>query len=426
VTVLTKVKEYKLASLECKALADKFAFFRNQEMLDSALQAAELKVRMSIALSLDESPLGDSEALLDYAEVLMDKGELEKGIVKVKEALVQVHPLNARSAACWNLLVKGLFLMELNEESLQAFDQGLTCLNFHWGQNHPFACLLANRLAELHARKMNFREALDLMKFSLLVCMKTIGPNHVFTAGVNMKIGQIQQSCGNPEISASYLEKAYLVFEAYHGLGSLITGKSAATLSEVLVSLGRYQEARKLISTSCQVYQSYLDKNDEVRASLFEKSKILNEFYFACLVGLVIGLKTNEFELVKIFADKLWTIISQSEDPDFMIVLQIIEYVLKAKLNLLGAKKTAKLNYFVTVKAKIQDTDLEAIKTNFLSPSFLISVECKGGIVTFIEKLVDKVSFYSDLSEKDINWLKLESSVSELKAMMEINTQICN
>ena len=426
VVIKSKVKTLKFDSLECKVLAGKLNYFKNIGNLDSALQAVDLKLKMSMALSSDETALGDSDVLLEYGEILIEKGEIDKAIVKAKEALVQNHPLNAKSANYWSLLMKGLFLKDLNEEAMQTFDQALASVNFHWGPNHPLTCRLVNNLGDLYMKKLEFNEALGLYKYSLAICMKTIGPNHPFTAQINMKLGQVHQNSGNIEASAVFIEKSFLVFEAVYGDESIVAGKAAAQLAEVMVSLGRYGEGKKLVSMACSVYQKHLDRNEEVKNNLYEKSHMLNEFYLACLVGLVIGLKTNEFEMIKSFADKLWKIVCHSEEPDFMIVLQIIEYVLKAKFNLIGPKKSAKLNYFVNVRAQIDDDELETSKNSFLSIDFLSNVQHKGGIVNYIDRLVEKVVYYSEFNEQEKmeNWVKIENSVTDLKAMMEINTHL--
>ena len=100
--------------------------------------------------------------------------------------------------------------------------------------------------------------------------------------------------------------------------------------------------------------------------------------------------------------------------------------MLKAKFNLIGPKKSAKLNYFVNVRAQIDDDELETSKNSFLSIDFLSNVQHKGGIVNYIDRLVEKVVYYSEFNEQEKmeNWVKIENSVTDLKAMMEINTHL--
>jgi len=272
----------------------------------------------------------------------------------------------------------------------------------------------------------NMSNALNLYKVSLAICMKTIGPNHIFTAQIHMKLAQFYLDSNLIEESFLVTEKAYLVYEAFYGKNSLITAKAATKLSEVQVNLGKYKEAKELVSKACTIYNNNLLRNEEIKSNLYEKSHILKEFYLACLVGLVVGLKTSDFGLVKVFSDKIWTIICQSENPDFSIVLQIIEYVLKAKLNLIGAKKSAKIEYFVNVKTKVNEDEVYLCSSSFITNDFIGKIERQGGIVVYIDKLVEKVLFFAEISEQEKSGSikKVLLAVCELKAMMEISHDI--
>lgn len=422
IVLAPKIKIYSLNNLECKILSEKTSYFKNIENFTSALQSCDLKLKISQALSLDNTPLGDTDTLIEIAEILLETGDLENCLIKSKESLVQLNPLHARSVRSWAVLMRALYSKDLQEEAFQCFQQALFALNFHWGPNHPLHCRLSCTLADLHMKQGNYTNALYLYKDSLAVCMKTIGPNHVFTAQINIKLAQFYLESNLMEEAFLCTEKAYLVYEAAYGKKSLITAKAATKLSEILINLGRYAHAKELIGKACVVYQNNLLKNENIKSNLYEKSHILNEFYLACLVGLVLGLKTSDYKLVKIFGDKIWTIVCQSENPDFSVVLQIIEYVLKAKFNLIGAKKSTKLQYFVNVKMKLNEDDVYYYSNNFITHSFICQVERRGGIVVHIDKLVEKVLFFSEMDEQEIieNSKKVLMSVSELKAMMEI------
>ena len=426
VNVVSKLKFYSLSNLECKLLSEKISYFKNIENFTSALQSCDLKLKISQALSLDQTPLGDPDVLIEIAEILLETGDLDNSLTKSKESLVQLNPLHAGSVRSWGVLMKALFLKDSQEEAFQAFQQGLFALNFHWGPNHPLHCRLNCILADLHMKQGNMSNALHLYKVSLGICMKTIGPNHIFTAQLNMKLAQFYLESNLMEESFLVTEKAFLVFEAFYGKNSLVTAKAATKLSEILVSLGKYKEAKELVSKACTVYNNNLLRNQEIKSNLYEKSHILKEFYLACLVGLVVGLKTCDFGIVKVFSDKIWTIICQSENPDFSIVLQIIEYVLKAKLNLIGAKKSAKIENFVNVKTKVSEDDVYLYSSSFITVGFISQIERGGGIVMHIDKLIDKVLFFAQMSEQEKaeNMKKVILAVGELKAMMEISNDI--
>jgi hypothetical protein len=219
-----------------------------------------------------------------------------------------------------------------------------------------------------------------------------------------MKLAQFYSESNLMEEAFLVTEKAFLVYEAFYGKKSLITAKAATKLSEILVSLGRYDLGKELVVKACTVYSNHLQRNEEIKSNLYEKSHILKEFYLACLVGLVLGLKTSEFGLVKLFGDKIWTIICQSENPDFAVVLQIIEYVLKAKLNLIGAKKSAKVQYFVNVKMKVNEDDRTVQAMDILVPKI---GEVIGGSVREdrLDKL-DEMIAYKNLDKESYWWYR--------------------
>ena len=95
------------------------------------MQTCELKLRISKALDPENKNLGDSEVLSEMSEILLETGDFENSIRKAKEALIQIHPLNAKSIKIWCILFKALNYKKLQDEATQCFENALSALNFH-------------------------------------------------------------------------------------------------------------------------------------------------------------------------------------------------------------------------------------------------------------------------------------------------------
>ena len=420
--ITAKVKHYNMKNVEYKTLSEKSEYYKSIEKYSLALQTCELKLRISKALDPENKNLGDSEVLSEMSEILLETGDFENSIRKAKEALIQIHPLNAKSIKIWCILFKALNYKKLQDEATQCFENALSALNFHWGESHPLHSNLYCMLGRIYIDQDNLSEAIILYKNALLCCLKVLGPNHVLTASVYMELSSYYILINNMDNALDVNEKAYFIYEASYGKDSIITAAAAVKLSEVLGNLGRYSQAKEMIESSCFVYE----KEIETKKNEYEFKVLMEKYYVSAFLGLIISVKSNDFLTLLVYADKLWAILNYSDNNDYEIVLSVLKYSLEAKLKCLSSKKKSLLLNWVYVRHKTNDEEIALFSNNFNSQRFISMVQNSGGIVCYIEKLVSTVFIYGERTERlekdEEN--KFFMALNELKAILNIITSL--
>jgi hypothetical protein len=196
--IAQKSKLYKMHTVEYRTLSEKSTEYKNSANHTLALQACELKLRISKALNSDNK-LGDAQILAEIGEILLENGDFDNAILKAKESLIQIHPLSGQSIRSWCILFKALHGKKLVSEASQCFENAVSALNFHWGESHPMHAEMFCMLAGIYIEQDNYSEALLLYKNALLCCLKVLGPNHASTAKVYMELSQYYILANNME-----------------------------------------------------------------------------------------------------------------------------------------------------------------------------------------------------------------------------------
>lgn len=417
-----KTKSFAMDCVEYKALSLKCKEYLNTENYSLALQACEMKLRISQALFSQYKLFGDPEILTEISEILIKTEDYENAMGKAKEALVQISPINAKSVRSWCVLGKALFAKKLNEEALQCIDNALIAIKFHWGEGHPLYITVYLLLAGEYVEQGNYSEALNLYKNALIYCFKILGPTHPRTGQVYSELANYYVGQGLMDSAIEVIEKAYFIFQAKFGKQSIFTVTAGVKYSEIMVCLGRYVQAEEIIRYCCSFYANCNKKNSNV----YEKKTICQKFYVAALIGFAIGLKTNNWGQVIVYSENLWGIMSQSEKIDKDIVLQVLKSALEAKLNCASSKQKALVLNTIYATYKKNEEDIDMFQSNFNSQRFVNMVQSNGGLCTYLDKMIEKVCILrtrkGKLEENEESCLAV--TANELRAILEISAEL--
>ena len=104
-----------------------------------------------------------------------------------------------------------------------------------------------------------FDEAMYLYKSSILVCLKTLGPNHVQTAHVHMDFAQFYLKWEKSDQALSHFEQAFVIYKTYfthkqQEKNSILTADAAMQIANILEEQNRLNEAYKYVEISSETY----------------------------------------------------------------------------------------------------------------------------------------------------------------------------
>lgn len=298
-----KVKVFGMNSVEYRVLADNSQYYLDKKKYSLALQACELKLRISKALNKDNE-LGEPMVLNEISEILLETGDIDSAIKKAKESMVQTHPLNIASIRPWCTLIKAFFKKNLPIEAMNCFKAALQSLKFHYNNFHPLHSKLYSFLGDIYMSNSDYSSALTVFKHSLSSSLKVLGPNHIQTAQIWLDLGKLTSILENFEKTVKYNEKAFNIFQASFGSEHILTISCGVSLSNSLEKIGKFSEAEKLVHQACLVYDKFLF-NKEI-SDLRENFKdLLKKYYSSAIIGVKVSVKTNKSNILSFFCDKI-------------------------------------------------------------------------------------------------------------------------
>ena len=385
--VEAKCRSYELAQVECRALADSMRECVEKQKYALALQACELRLRISSALN-KENEHGDPLTLTDLGEILTETNELDTAIKKAKESLLQMHPYSISSIRNWCILVKSFLKKNLQVEAIDCFKAALQALEFHYHSFHPLHIKLHQFISEIYLSQKDLQSASSFIKTALASSLKMLGPTHRFTAQIYVDIGKILSFEGRHERVFEYYEKAFNVFSSIYSEKHLVTLACGLLLGECCERLGKYDRAVDLLGLVCKSFDKVIArgvagktsntgksnqrKNFDVegirekqegliKAGIKDDLKDLSQkLYSAALIGVKASLKINRAESILFFCDQVIRSSSILQLPNE----EISKYCLKNSLEVLMDKLSVKVKSLISKKvfaSRPGSTDLKGI-----------------------------------------------------------------
>ena len=349
---------------------------------------------------------------------MLETKDIETALQKTKEALIQIHPLHAGSIRIWCILVKGFFQKKMEAEAMSCFENAISALNFHWGEVHPLHSNLYSFLAEISLQKENYKEAGLLYKNSLLCCFKHLGPNHIHTGQIYLDLSKYYCLIDLFDDALIAIEKAYNIYISYYGKDSLLTVSCGVLYGELLFKMGRHEQSIVLIQNACIIFNENI-KGFDINLVKNEKNDIVNKFYAAAIIGMKIGIKTGNFKVILEYSDKIWMISRYLGNINTSILLKSLKYSLDATLNNIPKNKKNLVLKHIFMNQIVNKNEIELILQSFQSERFVNNVFNNGGIVTYLEKLINEII---KIQNKDDSRNQNVDLVCELRAILEIST----
>ena len=333
-----KVKSFELNSVEYRVLAERSFEYHEKKKFSLALQACDLKLRISKVLN-KENDLGSPQILNEIAEVLLETGDIESAIKKAKESLVQTHPFNACSIRPWCTLIKAYFKKNLQSEALNYFKAALFAIDFHYHNFHPLHSKIYSFLGDIYINLSDYSSATTLYTLALSSSLKVLGPNHIQTAQISLDLGKVSSLLENYEKAVEYYQKAFNVFEAFFGSEHVLTVSCGVTLSDSLEKVGKYSAAEKFVFQACLVFESFI-KAKEVEDLRENFNDLLKKYYAGAIIGVKVSIKVNKVQELSFFCDKICSLAYLLEIYNDEIIKNCMKLELEFRISKLkGASK---------------------------------------------------------------------------------------
>lgn len=157
--------------------------------------------------------------LADIAEMALEQGHHKIAIQHAEEGLSLMVPLHAERVRLYCILIRAYFAEDKFDMAERFFKLATDALDHHLGRSHPLHItvygIMAYLLAPAPGAGGKFDDAMYLYKSSILVCLKTLGPNHVQTAHVHMDFAQFYLKWEKPDLALSHFEQAFVIYKTY-------------------------------------------------------------------------------------------------------------------------------------------------------------------------------------------------------------------
>lgn len=121
----------------------------------------------------------DLVTLADIAEMALDQGHYSVAIKYAEDGIQHIIPLHAERVRFYCILIRAYFGLDNPPEAERFFQLATDTLFHHLGPSHPLHITVYGIMAYMLIPKGKMEEAMYLYKSSILVCMKTLGPNHI-------------------------------------------------------------------------------------------------------------------------------------------------------------------------------------------------------------------------------------------------------
>jgi len=422
--ICEKTKTFNMKNVEYMFLAEKYSDYKQEKKHSLAMEASSLKLRVSKALNSDPDFYGEPSLLSDIAQMLIDSKDYDNSISRVKEALIQIHPLHAQSVKSWCVLMKALMGKGMTEEALQCFDNALNAIEFHWGPYHPLHSTVYTTLGSLYSEQENYEDSLMLYKNALMCCLKVLGPNHPHTAEVYVELGDLYTRIDSFQDALNSMQKAYSIYESSLGEDSLMAVTTGAQLSHLLVIGGKYERALPLISNCIKTHESIIKELEQEQdpANNFKVAQHYDKLCEALALGLTISKNTLNHQLMLKYSDKMWVILSiRNTQEDSELVEKVLSMVMEAKLALMEPEKKQKVVSILMdpeLQNWIEDEELVAASERIKHPSWVVKTQQEAGLSKYIHKLFNQMLKLSAQLQR--NQDSFRNCLTEIQGIFEI------
>jgi serine/threonine-protein kinase len=184
---------------------------------------------------------------------------------KRREVLGTDHP---KYASDLNNIAAVLADLGQYDEMLPLTEEAIAILAHTLGEHHPkYLTILANHAAALDLRGRS-EEARVVLERALHLLAEDLGPDHFRTASVEWSLAVVEVNLGHDAVAEGYLRHALGVAE-HAGINQNV-GNYAATLAEVLVNEGRFEEAEASARRAMTLLEEGSDNWQSARSSLAE------------------------------------------------------------------------------------------------------------------------------------------------------------
>lgn len=81
--------------------------------------------------------------------------------------------------------------MQNKSSAIFCFDKAKECIEYHLGPYHPLNSTIYSTLSNIYKKRSQYKDALVLLTYSLKICIRSLGTNHIHTAEVYRDMAEI-------------------------------------------------------------------------------------------------------------------------------------------------------------------------------------------------------------------------------------------
>jgi len=401
-------KVFSMHSLDVKSLAERYKQARGFKEYDAAIKSCLIALSIEKLLSYRSSENFEDPAVLgDMAEILFESAQNDqtgeaaqlynKAYERAQEGIKFSQPFHVEALKCICILLRIHMIRDQNALAIQYFQQAIDYLHFHVGEYHPLHAIVYSILGSYYVEKGSFQDALLLYKSSLVCCTRILGPNHPYTAGVYLDLGNLTLKMRESEEALNYFEKAFYVFQASKGEDSIECANTSYMMATLLILSGKVNETTQAVLHAMRIYE-----RDEV--------EYVEKIAECCLLVCKIGELKNDQKLTLDYANKIWNILTKTPTERSMYYKsRILDITLSTLIHSLKAdKKTFLYKIFNEIVDIIgQENKLDKVygggEDTTLQKEYLLQLFQKSHLSKNIQNLLKDIikTIFQKLEERD-------------------------
>ncbi|KRX09278.1 hypothetical protein PPERSA_05947 [Pseudocohnilembus persalinus] len=323
--IKTISKTYKFRSLNLRKLGDQYQMYKQKQEKRSAYIELALKclnIKLSIEKALDTAnyqppgPTVETFILAEIADLHLEEDQYTQVVFKGKKILEMLPSYHAESIKCLRSVMKANDIKNKTHDTLEAYDNSMKNLDYHWGSSHPLHAGVQCVMAGYHIKRKQFQDALNLLNNSLICCIRILGSNHIQTAEVYQDIAMVYYQSRKRQESLKYLLKALKVYETEKGVQSSKCANILHEIGRIHQRMGNSNEALKMFGQAMKIFQLDETKN---------KSKVIQCAYYCCMASTTLKL---EDEII-FYAEAIWRLTENySDEKNYQYIEYIIQQVI--------------------------------------------------------------------------------------------------